>query len=237
MVAEVVATISLFGARVNMVINDHHIFNSVLQICAITFQWENYLRSGSILLAAFLSYGVLRDFDGRNPMSSDSWSTTNEFQSMFATAYDIYSMRRQPYTIPWHIYANDFIRIIPSQFLPFEKLAIQANGILSLIGLPRHTGVGFMPIWVISQGIIGLDWIELAIRGVVLGSLGCILHNWYKRNSNRASVTLIYLFACTWSYYTFQGFNIFTIILFNLQSISCALCCQDYIVATEVPEG
>ena len=50
--------------------------------------------------------------------------------------------------------------------MPFEKVAA-SEWYLREIGM-SGTGQGFM--WgVISQSIVGLDWLELALRGAILG--------------------------------------------------------------------
>ena len=158
--------------------------------------------AGSVFLVAFLAQGVLRfrqDVDGGALLAG-----TNEFQAVFATAYDLY--RRQldgtlP-PIPWQIYVSELYLFIPSQLLPFQKWD-PADWYLEVIGI-RGIGVGFM-FGVMSQAVIGLDWIELAGRGALLGLVLALFHRWYVRRARRFWPTLLYLFVVIWSYYTMRA--------------------------------
>jgi hypothetical protein len=53
---------------------------------------------------------------------------------------------------------------------------------------------------VLSQAILGFDWMELALRGVLLGCLLGAFHRWYVRHAARFEVTLLYVFVCVLSY-------------------------------------
>ena len=107
---------------------------------------------------------------------------------MLGTAYDVFQRKKEGTDLPWYLYLNDFINILPpQQILPFEKVAA-SEWYLREIGL-SGTGLGFM--WgVITQSIVGLDWIEIALRGGILGFLLAKIHSWYARNS-RASWQII----------------------------------------------
>ena len=56
-----------------------------------------------------------------------------------------------------------------------------------------------------AQAIVGLDWIELAIRGAVLGWVLATVHAWYASRSDRYWPTVLYLFICVYAYYTFRA--------------------------------
>ena len=166
---------------------------------------------GATLLAGFLLLGIARD-----AVVSDSSVTLtevrplnlltsqNEFQSVFATSYDI-SQRKQAGAlgdVPLQLYFIDLYLEIPSRILPFEKVD-PAQWLLDVIGL-RNSGVGFM-FGVMSQAAVGFGWIELVLRGVLLGALFAAFHRWYIRNASRFWVTVLYLFVSIWSYYTFRA--------------------------------
>src|SRR4029077_15926157 len=91
--------------------------------------------------------------------SGGLFSATNEFQSLFSTAYDVLQRKQAGAYLPRYLYLNDFAAILPpQQIMPFEKVAA-SEWYLREIGM-SGSGVGFM--WgVISQSIVGLDWIEL----------------------------------------------------------------------------
>ena len=57
---------------------------------------------------------------------------------------------------------------------------------------------------VISQSIVGLDWIELAIRGALLGYILARIHRWYVNHQTGFLETIFYMYLCLKVYYTFR---------------------------------
>jgi len=160
---------------------------------------------GTLLLSGFLVQGHLRGFMTLRDLTvSNVLTTGNEFQSLFATAFDIYQRKKLETLgpVPWQVYASDLYILIPQQLLPFEKID-PSVWYLEVLGA-RDTGVGFM-FGVMSQAVLGLDWLELAFRGALLGALFAGLHRWYVRHARSFWATLFYLFVAIWSYYTFRA--------------------------------
>ena len=161
---------------------------------------------GVALMTGFLAHGIVRGGDQslKNVNLTSVFTNSNEFQSLFTTAYDIYKRKQMgilPH-VPWQVYAIDLYLEIPSQILPFEKVD-PAFWYLDVLGL-RDSGVGFM-FGVMAQAVLGFDWIELVLRGALLGVLFAAFHRWYVRRSQKFWVTLLYLFVSIWSYYTFRA--------------------------------
>lgn len=129
-------------------------------------------------------------------------SGTSEFQALLGTAYDVLQRKEAGAVLPWYLYINDFITILPpQQLLPFEKVRA-SEWYLRELGI-SGTGVGLM--WgVISQSIVGLDWIELALRGAILGYILARFHRWYLKHQSEFVATLLYMFFCLKVYYTFR---------------------------------
>jgi len=92
--------------------------------------------------------------------------------------------------------------LIPGQLLPFRKID-PSLWYLEQLGL-QDSQVGFM-FGVLSQAILGVDWLELMVRGTVLGCVLGLIHRWYVKRSQRFEVTLLYVFLCVWSYYTVRA--------------------------------
>jgi hypothetical protein len=161
---------------------------------------------GALLLSGFLVQGLIREGAATQTevRLTRVLTDNNEFQVLFTTAFDIYKRKETGTlgTVPWQVYFIDLYLEIPSQILPFEKIDPSA-WYLDVIGA-RDTGVGFM-FGVISQAVLGLDWIELVLRGALLGALLAAFHRWYARHASRFWVTLIYLFVAVWTYYTFRA--------------------------------
>lgn len=167
-----------------------------------------------LLLCGAMVYGLARDLGGGlaglsrvSATTSSRWATMNEFQALFGIAYDLKARKAAGLVgpIPWQIYANDVILLIPSQMLPFSKAD-------PCVGYPIVDGIGLgCVIGVISQAVIGLDWIELVFRGLALGVLVAIVHRWYVRRQEGYWATMLYLCLCLWCHYTFRSSTFFIV--------------------------
>jgi hypothetical protein len=165
------------------------------------------IAAGLLLLSCFLVAGavrVVRSPDLMKERAGNVLTGGNEFQGLFATAFDIYKRREAQSVppIPWQIYASDFYMLIPSQLLPFEKVD-PSSWYIDLIG-QTGSGNGYM-FGVMSQAAIGLDWIELVLRGVVLAVALALLQRWYVHRATSFWPTLLCLFVSIRIYYTFRA--------------------------------
>lgn len=159
-------------------------------------------------LAYFAFIGMYRSYDTFSGMVSqlDSFqifaSSTNEFQSMLGTGFDVLKKLENGLLVPPVLYLNDFIPMLPpQQFLPFEKIS-GANWYLMEINY-FGTGDGFM--WsVISQSLIGFGFVELALRGMVLGWILALIHSWYQTRYTKFLPSVIYVNLCITTYLTFR---------------------------------
>lgn len=181
------------------------------------------ITGGAAMVIGFLLQGLLRvgirlsdiDFKG-------IFWRMNEFQALFATAYDLH-MRKVMGTlpaVPWQVYVSDLYLIIPSQLLPFYKWD-PSEWYLEVLGA-RGTGVGFM-FGVMAQAVVGLDWIELALRGALLGLVFALFHRWYVRSATHFWITALYAFVTIWSYYTFRATSFWFVHFIVYQFIPVAL--------------
>jgi hypothetical protein len=163
--------------------------------------------AGSLMLSGFLVLGAIRVVRPGDPMKERAehvLTVTNEFQALFTTAFDIHKRKEagEVQSVPWQVYVSDFYLPIPSQLLPFEKLD-PSQWYIDLIG-QTGVGIGYM-FGVMSQAAVGLDWIELVLRGVALAVCLALLHRWYVRRATRFWPTLLYLFVSIWAYYSFRA--------------------------------
>lgn len=206
--AEIIETLVIKGARSSLVlllISAALLYHRMIKPLSVKF----LITSGTLLLCFFIFTGIYRasvDFasvQGDLEQTEVSFfSLGSEFQSLLGTAYDVHRLKEAGVDLPWYLYINDFITILPpQQLLPFEKVNA-AEWYLRSIGV-SGTGVGLM--WgVISQSIIGLDWIELALRGAILGYILARFHRWYVKHQSGFLETLLYVFICVKVYYTFR---------------------------------
>ena len=211
MVGETGATLLRMGGR----------SETALLLLATVLMFHRFVKPWKLVVTAFvmpamlggmLAYGAVRDTGlGLGSLQSafavsevSPWSTMNEFQVLFGTPYDLY-MRKTAGTLPptpWQVSVSDFLLPIPSQLLPVPKID-PSEWYLGAAGL---LGSGFGAMFgVISQAIVGFDWIELVVRGCVLGFVLAKFHRWYVQRQRDYWSTLLYLFVCVWSYYTFRA--------------------------------
>jgi hypothetical protein len=165
------------------------------------------LGCGAVLLLAAVGYGLARDVAYTRPGLGVSravpiLSATNEFQALFATAYDIHQRQLDgTLDVPPALRFRELYQLVPSQLLPFYKWDA-GEWYLTVIN-EQGKGTGYL-FGVVSQALIGWDWIELALRGIVLGAACALLQRWYLRWARNWWVTLSYVFLCLWIYYTFR---------------------------------
>lgn len=173
------------------------------------FSVKFLMSAGLLLFVGFIFLGLYRTYGNLAAMQMNLSNTkagifsgNNEFQALLGTEYDVMKRKQAGASLPWYLYINDIITILPpQQLMPFKKVSA-SEWYLEEIGI-GGTGQGFM--WgVISQSIIGLDWFELVIRGSLLGYILAKIHRWYQRHQSQFFATLIYVFLCIKIYYTFR---------------------------------
>jgi hypothetical protein len=203
---EIFVTVSTLGSRsrvVLLLISAGVLYHRLVK----PLRFRILIGAGLLLLSAFLVAGAVRVVsspDARKERAGQVLTTGNEFQGLFATAFDIHKRKEEQSipSIPWQVYVSDFYMPIPSQLLPFEKLD-PSSWYIDLIG-QTGSGTGYM-FGVMSQAAIGLDWLELVLRGVVLAVALALLQRWYVRHSTAFWPTLFCLFVSIRVYYTFRA--------------------------------
>jgi hypothetical protein len=164
---------------------------------------------GFLFIAGFQIMGMVRGYSlkGDQPVAPLTFrsvaSATNEFQTLFATAYDLERMKRagELENVPAQLYFSDFLMPVPQQILPVRKID-PSQWYIERSGIDGWTGYMF---GVIAQSIVGFGLLELALRGALVGVLFGWAHRWYTRRSSRFLPTLCYVWLCVWSYYTFRA--------------------------------
>ncbi len=91
--------------------------------------------------------------------------------------------------------------VIPSQFLPFEKLD-PSLWYIDVMG--DRSGIGFM-FGILSQAALGWGWIELVFRGLLLGLILAGIHRSYARHQGSFWSTALYMFILVWLFYSVRS--------------------------------
>jgi hypothetical protein len=206
--AEIVQVIWVKGSRTGVVLlllSVALLYHRLIKPLSVHF----LVATGASLLAFFTFLGLYRTYSdvaslqsGLAQSEAGMFAVGNEFVSALGTTYDVFRMRAEGLEFPWYLYLNDFTTILPpQQLMPFEKLTA-SEWYLREIGI-SGTGLGLM--WgVISQAIVGLDWLELFFRGAILGYVLGRIHSWYVKRQSGFLETLCYTYLCLKVYYTFR---------------------------------
>ncbi|MFH1902558.1 MAG: hypothetical protein ABIK20_00645 [Candidatus Omnitrophota bacterium] len=207
--AEIVQALILKGARTGLVLflmASALLYHRMIKPLTMRF----LLISGTLLFIFFIFLGLYRAYIDFTSLQTDLsqanagiFSGGNEFQALLGTAYDVSQRKLAGAVLPWYLHINDFITILPlQQLMPFEKISA-SEWYLREIGI-SGTGQGLM--WgVITQSIVGWDWLELVLRGAILGYILAQLHRWYLKHQTEFLGTLFYTFLCLKVYYTFRS--------------------------------
>lgn len=158
-----------------------------------------------IAFASFLLFGYIRTGQSSVLSIAGFFTGNEEFTSLFATSYDL-KVRLQELsnseTVPFSVKNFDYIALIPSQFLPFEKID-GPTWYVSLIGL-QGTGYG-AGFGVISQAIVGFGKVELVLRGILAGFIYSYLHGFVTQNKISIWRLVIYTYLAIQSYHTMRN--------------------------------
>jgi hypothetical protein len=188
--------------------------------------FRGLMIAGSLLLTAFLILGALRvvsSSEERTERSQHILTGANEFQGLFTTAFDIHKRKElgEMPEVPWQVYVSDLYFVIPSQFLPFEKID-PSLWYIDVIGQTGQ-GIGYM-FGVMAQAALGFGWIELALRGAVLAAVLALLQRWYVRHALYFWPTLLTLFVSIWTYYSMRATTFYFeyFVLYHFVPVLCA---------------
>ena len=154
------------------------------------------------LIVGFLVLGIARDFRTAPEERQVMWSMTNEFQTLFANAYDLRErkMNNTLPPVPPQMYFSDLYMLVPSQILPFYKYS-PSIWYQDVVGTRR---IGFM-FGFVAQSTVGYDWPDLIARAALLAMFYALVHRFYRRRAYSFWGTGLHLFILTWAYYAYRA--------------------------------
>ena len=203
---EIASTVIKLGSRgrvVLLLISAGVLYHRLVK--AVRFR--TLIVAGVLLLFGFMVLGAIRVVESPDAMKEAAQHTltgSNEFQGLFTTAFDIHKKKEagELPSVPWQIYVSDFYFPIPSQLLPFQKID-PSLWYIDILGQTGQ-GIGYM-FGVMSQAALGMDWIELVLRGGILAAALALLQRWYSHRAAYFWPTLLTLFVSIWAYYTMRA--------------------------------
>jgi hypothetical protein len=160
------------------------------------------LLAGAAGLMGFTALGVLRTLRSfGSPADFQSAPRGGEFEAVFANAVDLDMKTRSGEIrfVPLELSISDLLSPIPSQVLPFEKLNLADWYVSRFYPEAKERGEG-LAFGVVSQSLIGFGWLDLVLRGAVLGYIFARVHRYFRHNGHRLWVTAFYVWLTVWCY-------------------------------------
>ncbi len=175
------------------------------------------LTGAVLFLAGYTIFGFVRGYSSPEGSNATLLTANNEFEAMFANAFDLYRRAENGTLppVPPQVRFHDFVAPIPSQILPFEKLD-ESTWYARVLGI-ETTGAAYA-FGVMAEGAIGWGVLELLLKGMLTGYLLARLQRWYKSNSSKYWVVVIYVYLEVSCYWLFRAgcFYLMPLVLFNV---------------------
>ena len=151
------------------------------------------------LLALSTWMAVVRG--GGNVTAREGALGGSEFESILGNAYDLKFVRgasgvmiSQP-----ALYFSDIASLVPQQLLPFQKGTKADWYLATFYPASAATGVGFA-FGVLSEAITGFGWMEMVVRGALVGLAFGWLHRRYSSRPLSLWELAFYVWLMAWSY-------------------------------------
>lgn len=178
------------------------------------------LAGALVCLVGFLAFGIARAYTGGGGFAAvGQWNlggVGGEFESLFGNVIDLQHRLASGEVgpLPPAFHFADIVAPFPSQILPFQKYDPAAWYVGTFFPLQAESGAG-LAFGAIAQGVLGFGWIELLIRGCVLGYAFARFHRYFSRRADRFWVAVMYVWLTVWCYQSFrdQSFILLTYIL------------------------
>ncbi|HSW48961.1 MAG TPA: hypothetical protein VLH09_02250, partial [Bryobacteraceae bacterium] len=199
---------------------------AVLACLAVAFLYHRFVRPVShlralafavVLLIGFTTLGIIRSVGLTNEVGLTEAS--NEFEVLFATGLDV--QRRAELgslpQVPLAVRLADIFALVPSQVLKLlgaQKMT-GAEWYLAMLNLSgAGVGFGFGPI---AESALGFGWIELVLRGALVGVAFGALQNWYNRRGRGFWETVLFIWLVLLCYTSVRSSTAQVLALLALQ--------------------
>ncbi len=175
-------------------------------------------------LTGFIAFGALRNEvrlieDGvlLNPFSYSS-----EFETLFANAVHLDSVRRSIGELPVPFYLADFAALVPQQFVPFTKVDRGAWYVNRFF--PEYAAMGGgLAFGTISESVLTGGWLAALAAGAALGLCFATLHRFYTTRAGSFWIFVLYVWVTTLSYQSFRNSTFHLLVLFTYRFVPAVL--------------
>lgn len=161
----------------------------------------------ALLMFSFFFANVYR-IDANNELldsildnMATGFSISNEFQISYGSILELQHNLTSGLLadIPWQVYAQEILLVIPQQLLPFEKV--------DPVGwyVTETNNIDYFSYGVIAESVLGFGFAELAVRGFLTGAIFAAVHNWWSGTSDKFWPTFFYMWLLIVVYQSFRN--------------------------------
>jgi hypothetical protein len=157
-----------------------------------------------VALGGFVVLGLLRIINGGG---SAGLGSATEFDTLFANAFDLLRRKKTEGILdpPKTLYYNDFLALIPQQFIPFIKKADNATWYLRTYYPDMYDAGAGYAFGLISEAIIGRGWPDLIARSALLGAAYGGLHRWFVFRKQTVWTFAMYTWVTAIAYQSYRA--------------------------------
>ena len=182
------------------------------------------LRRASMLaipaLMLFLLAGLLRG--DSEQLNLYTFFQNSEFTGVFVTAVDLHIRFPEGFSgqAPFNIYTVDLLRLIPSQFLSFEKIS-PGEWYAGTFYEGYFNAGGAFAFGILAETVLGKGAPEAITRGALLGAMFALLANWLntQKSSPMKIVAYVWVMVIGYQCYRDTTFSIVGRALFHLTPV------------------
>ena len=115
--------------------------------------------------------------------------------------------------LPLAFYASDILAVVPQQLLPFAKLNPGSWYVEAYY--PRFAEIGgAFAFGTVAESIVGWGWIDLIMRGAVLGAGLALMHRYFVNRAGSFWTFILYTWLTVQAYQLFRGSTFYLLPMF-----------------------
>ena len=174
-------------------------------------------------LMCFVAFGAIRNGAFRDEAASlNPFAYSTEFETLFANALHLDSIRSSIGPLPAAFYAADFAALVPQQVAPFTKID-RGDWYVNRF-FPEYAAMGGgLAFGTISESVLTGGWLAALIAGGALGFCFGTLHRVYSRTPRSFWLFVLYVWTTTLAYHSFRNGTFALLVLFAYRFVPAVL--------------
>lgn len=174
-------------------------------------------------LTGFVAFGAMRNGAfGNEAASLNPFSYSNEFESLFANAVHLDSVRDSLAPLPVVFYAADFAALVPQQLAPFRKID-RGDWYVNQF-FPDYAAMGGgLAFGTIPESVLLGGWPAALVAGGALGFCFGKLHRVYSRSPHSFWLFVLYMWTTTLAYQSLRAGTFALLVLFAYRFVPAVI--------------